>query len=322
MKRPALHFPCPVFLLLLLALPFSGYAGGPETGPERDFPAGRPYRRIISLYPAHTENLFSLGLRKEIIGVSKKEACPPGAGVKPLFSYHDDPERLLAAKPDLVLIRPMIEHGYPGLVSKLRGAGIRVVSIQPKSVEEMFRYWKELGTLTGREREAARMIDTFKRGLQWVASRLDTVPPGLRKRVYFEAIHSKMKTFSPSSIAMFVLKSAGGINVAGDARTVRQTNIAAYGKERILSHGDEIDVYLAQHGTMNPVTIRQIMEEPGFRAIRAVREGEVYLVDEKIVSRPTLRLLEGIREIARILYPDRFEGPGEPAAGGEETDNR
>ena len=93
-------------------------------------------------------------------------------------------------------------------------------------------------------------------------------------------------------------------NAAPDALQMRQTNIAAYGKERILARGEEIDVFLAQQGAMNPIRREDILSEPGFQAIRAVREGEVYVVDERIVSRPGPRLLDGVRTIAEILYPE------------------
>jgi iron complex transport system substrate-binding protein len=128
----------------------------------------------------------------------------------------------------------------------------------------------------------------------------------VKKKVYFESIHRKMKTFSPDSMAIFALETAGGINIAEDAKPVRNTNIAQYGKERILSHASEIDVYLAQSGAMNPPSIEMIEDEPGFKAIKAVINHQIYIIDEQIVSRPTLRLLEGIQEIGRILYPDVF----------------
>ena len=38
--------------------------------------------------------------------------------------------------------------------------------------------------------------------------------------------------------------------------------------------------------------------------IRAVREGRVLLVDEALVSRPTMQLLEGIETLRRLLYPN------------------
>ena len=265
-----------------------------------------PFKRIISLYGAHSENLFSLGLDEEIIGVSKNEAYPPRATTKPVFSYHDDAEKFIAAHPDLILIRPMIARGYANLVLKLQKAGITVVSLQPRTVDEMYSYWKKLGMLTGKERQSDKMIKEFNSGLKRVELLVKGIPSLKKKKVYFEAIHSKMKTFSPSSTAIFALKSAGGINVADDAQARRETNIAAYGKEHILSHAEEIDVYLAQHGAMNHAKVRRIKEEGGFSAIKAVREGKVYIIDEKIVSRPTMRLLDGIYEIGRILYPSRF----------------
>ena len=45
----------------------------------------KPFERIISLYGAHTENLFNLGLFKKIIGVSRHETYPPEALQKPVL---------------------------------------------------------------------------------------------------------------------------------------------------------------------------------------------------------------------------------------------
>ena len=264
----------------------------------------KPYKRIISLYGAHTENLFSLGLGREVIGVSRHENYPAQALTKPVFSYHDDPEKFLAARPDLVFVRPMIDRGYPQFVTRLEKSGITVVSLQPATVREMYEYWKILGVLTGRQAQASEMILHF----QNISASLKALSSSIvvKKRVYFESIHNKMKTFSPDSMAIFALETAGGINVAGDARPVRKTNIAGYGKERILSRATQIDVYLAQYGAMNRPTVSMIKNEPGFNAIKAVRDNQIFLIDEQIVSRPTLRLLEGIREIGKILYPNVF----------------
>ncbi|KPJ76094.1 MAG: peptide ABC transporter substrate-binding protein [Deltaproteobacteria bacterium SG8_13] len=264
----------------------------------------RPYRRIISLYGAHTENLFSLGLNAEIIGVGRNEVYPAEALDKRVFSYHDDPERFLAARPDLVLIRPMIDRGYPALVDRLEQSGVAVVSLQPVNIEEMFLYWQILGLLTGKKSRAEEMIGTFQAAAAACRSLFAEI--AVKKGVFFESIHSKMKTFAPDSMAVFVLESAGGINVAADAPRVRQTNIAAYGKERILAKAGQIEVYLAQYGAMNRPSIEMIRNEPGFRVIKAIREDQIYLIDEMIVSRPTMRLIDGIFEIGRNLYPDLF----------------
>ncbi len=260
------------------------------------------YNRIISLYSAHTENLVSLGAGDQIIGISTSDDYPEEILTKPRFSYREDAEKFIAARPDLVLVRPMIERSYPQLLDKLRQAGITIISLQPTSMAGIYEYWKKLGRLAGKVTNSEIMIDSFKKALAESEKQTVTVVMEKRPRVYFEAIHKKMKTFAPQSIAIFVLEQAGGLNIADDATQMRKTNIAAYSKEHILSKAEDIDVFIAQHGRMNPVNKEMILQEPGFMAIKAVREGRVFLIEEQLVSRPTLRILDGIRKIHGFLY--------------------
>ena len=261
-----------------------------------------PFTRIISLYSAHTENLVSLGAASQLIGISTSDDYPAEILTKPRFSYREDPEKFIAARPDLVLIRPMIKRSYPQLIDKLCQAGITVISLQPTSISEIFDYWQELGRITGHEKNAASMISRFKRDLNHIGKKVMAVPENQRPQVYFEAIHKKMKTFAPESIAIFALEQAGGINIAADASQMRKTNIAAYGKEKILVRAEEIDVFIAQQGRMNPVTRQIIEEESGFMAIKAIRQGKIFIINEAIVSRPTLRIINGVQRLYEILY--------------------
>ena len=277
---------------------------------------GAPYERIISLYGAHTQNLLAMGAADRLVGVDAQAAHLPGAKGKPVFSYHDDPERFLGARPDLVLIRPMIARGYPKLVDRLVQSGIQVVSVQPTGVGELADYWRQLGRLAGRPAPAEKMCRTFAAAVadfKRLSARVDQP-----KRVYFEAMHDTMKTFTPHAMAIFALETAGGINVAADAPVRVNNNIAVYGKERLLAHADQIDVFLAQKGAMNQASVATITAEPGFGVIKAVKSGAVYLIDEAIVSRPTLGLLQGIYRIGCLLYPTIYcsEGRAILAAAG------
>lgn len=274
----------------------------------RTIPVVQPFKRVISLYGAHTENLFKMGAEDVLIGVARNDVYPPQVSAKPGFSYHDGPERFLAAVPDLVLIRPMIDRGYAPLIQRLEQSGIRVVSLQPGTITEMVAYWRILGLLTGRAARAETMITAFQQAVAEFQALSASLRP--RKRVYFEAIHTRMKTFTPGSMPIFALETAGGLNVAADATRVRTTNIAYYGKERILSRAGEIDVYLAQQGAMNQPSLELIRAEPGYDVIKAVKDGQIFIIDESIVARPTWRLLYGINTIGNLLYPERFRDHG------------
>ena len=264
-----------------------------------------PYERIISLYGAHTENLFSLGLDQEIIGVGMNECYPPEALERPDFSYQEGPEKILAAQPDLVLVRPMIDRGYSKLMNTLERSGITVVSLQPGNIEEMYTYWEILGTLTGRQEQAGEMQDNFRSALDYLQElTADIQDP---KGAFFESMHQQLKTFAPESMPIFVLEAAGGKNAARNPRQVRGTNIADYGKERLLARADEIQVYFAQKGPMNQPDPERIKNRSGLHLLQAVQEDRVYTIDEALVSRPTMRLLQGIYQVGKHLYPELYD---------------
>jgi len=291
-----------LFILFIFSINCFSLTLSDKKGRQIDF--SKPFTRIISLYGAHTENLYYLGLEDTIIGVSVNDTFPSQVAKKPKFSYHDGPEKFLAFMPDLVLIRPMIDNGYPKLIHRLEKSGITVVSLQPSGINEMYDYWLKLGVLTGREQQAQKMIQDFKKKTDHIKTLTKEIQ--VKKKVYFQAIHTRMKTFTQGAMPIFALETAGGINVAWDAKASRNTNIAIYGKEQILAKASQIDVFLAQKGLMNTVSIEQVKQEPGFDVIKAIKNDQIYLIDENIVSRPVPRLFEGILTIGTILYPDIF----------------
>lgn len=289
------------FIFLFLALPFSVTAGSLVDISGQALADGSGFNRIISLYPAHTENLVILGGEELLVGISKSDDFPESIIAKPKFSYRDNPEKFIAAAPDLILVRPMIVRAYPQLLSRLQEAGITVVSLQPRSVEGIYAYWRDLASLVGKEQDAERMIVDFKTALSRYDAQNRQSSEEAKPWIYFESIHSKMKTIAPESIAAAVLAYGGGRNVAADAVARNNTNIASYGKEHILSHAPKIDIYLAQNGRMNQVSTEDIITEPGFASIKAVQQGQVYLIDEKLVSRPTMRLLLGVERVREVV---------------------
>jgi len=278
----------------------SAYEITDQDGLTHSFTA--PFKRIISLYPAHTENLAAMGAEKALIGISSSDTYPESILHKDKFSYHDTIEKFISARPDCVLIRPMIRRSAGTLVEKLQKFGVTVISLQPTTPEELYDYWHQLGLISGQITNSSLITKAFKDRLGHLTAEVQSIPQAERPVVYFESIHTRMKTFSPDSIAIFCLESAGGLNAAPDALPRRNSNIAGYSKERILSLAHTIDVFLAQSGRMNNITVDQIISEPGFGAIKAIQQNQVYLVDEHLVSRPTPRLLEGISYIQKLLY--------------------
>lgn len=254
----------------------------------------KPAKRIISLYAAHTENLVALGLEQEIIGVSRTETA---AAVKnrTVFDYRADPEKILAAEPDLVLVRPFVRRAHPEFIQAMENAGVVVASFYPDTFAEFDGYIERLAVLVGREQAAKDKLAAFHRELQALNR------PGAAKRpqVFFE-VSANQRTVTDASIPAGVIRAAGGdVVTLGGKPTAEGTSIVPYDLEQLVAVGDKIDYYVAQRGPMNAmVTPASIRSRPGYDTMRAVQSGGVIIVPEELVSRPTFQLLEGAKLLA------------------------
>jgi iron complex transport system substrate-binding protein len=266
----------------------------------------KPATRIISLYSAHTENLFTLGLENEIIGVGKSESFPHTALEKEVFDYRADPEKIIAAQPDLVIIRPFIERKNPNFVNALKRSGLTVVSLYPDNYEEFDEYIVKLGKVTGREKKAEQQLDIFNSELKDIENMTKNIKN--KVGVYFESSDREYKTVTEGSFADRAIALAGGRNIADDAVAIEKgSTIAVYGLERIIERGSEIDVFVTQRGVMGAGgNTHSISIRPGFNSVKAVKEGRILELNQKIISSPTFRQVTGIKEMMRFFYPDEF----------------
>lgn len=260
----------------------------------------KSFERIISLYPAHTEVLKDLGAEGRIVGAvrGRDEEMIPGVTE---FRLGDSVEKFIALNPDLVLVRPLVESKYAKLIEILRSQGVEVISLHPKTASELYGYWEGLGELSGREKEAGIYEATFearKKKLMGRSSR------GIR--VFFEARNSRnLYTSAPDSIASFVLETAGVENIFQGKQGRAGSSLISVKYEELLMEGADIDLYIAQAGTMNPRSLADIEGQRGAKYIKAIRDGRVLIIDESLMSRPTARLLDAVEDI--VDYIDRMK---------------
>lgn len=266
-----------------------------------------PASRIISLYSAHTENLFELGAGERLIGGHTTCVYPPEAAQTATFDYNGDPEYVIAAEPELVLIRPFIRRKVPDYVEELEKAGITVVSLYPESYDDFAGYIRKLALLTGTEEIAEQKLSQFYASIEEIQALTAAIAD--KQTVFFESTEVNIRTVSEGSMPDRAIEFAGGLNLAeGAAPMTAGSSIAEFGVERVLEHAADIDVYISQRGAMNSGgNLISIGERAGYDTIKAVQDGRVYLINEKLISSPTFRYYKGIRETARFLYPDLMD---------------
>lgn len=288
-------------LLLLFLIPVA--AGAEEIrftdARGKEIVLNQPAERIISLYSAHTENLFALGAGSRLIGGSNSEVYPEEATYLPVYHYREDPEKVIAAMPDLVLVRPMIDRVAPEYIEALERAGLTVASLYPDTAEEFDGYIRTLALITGTQQQAEILLADRQMRIDAISEKIKGTEP---VKVFFETSADPLRTLTSDALAAVSVALAGGELIATDADPNPGSSMVEYPIEKLLEKAEAVQVYVAQNGGMNKgVTLEDILTRPGYTAIRAVREGHVLVIDEKLVASPTFRQLEGIELLANAF---------------------
>lgn len=273
---------------------------------NREIVLEQPAQTVISLYSVHTENLFSLGLDDEIIGVGTSDKYPEAVLEKIQYSYKDDAELIIAANPDVVIVRSMIMNRYPDYIAAIEDAGITVVNLYCSDFNKFDDYISKLGMLVGKNDEAKSFLETFHAEIAVIEEKGSTIEH--KKVAYFESIGKKFKTTIPTAFAGNALRIVGLENAAKDIEFDGSTTVVAFGEEHLLAMGNDIEIYIAQKGTMNrAVSLEEIAARPGYDKMKAVVDGHVIIIDEKLVSSATMRYLDGLKELQEKIYGEELE---------------
>ena len=258
------------------------------------------YRRIISLYPGHTDNIAALGGEPLLVGLSRNDD-PNRLPQLPRFPLNSGAETLLALRPDLVLIRTLVEKQNPELKKVLERAGVTVCLIDPPSWDGFGDYLRRLAPLIGADpAEAAALWEKTRRDIHDESERRRAGRPA--PKVFMEATAKELHTCAPNSWAARLIALAGGINAASAAEPGRRGSaVAPWGLERVLQLSETgLDVYLVQHGPMNSSDIDSVLGRPWFSALKGVRAA---VVPERWLSRPSLSgLKDGGMALIQIFY--------------------
>jgi len=285
-------------LVIFLGTPPSFSAGlkvRDEVGREVTFPF--PPKRIVSLAPNITEILFSLGLDREIVGVSIHCNFPEKAKSKPrVGSYISlDFEKITSLKPDLIIATGA--GNTRDMVDRLGKLGFPSYVIYPKNFDDILKSILDIGHVVNREKEAKQITEEMRKRSQRVIELTKGLP---RPKVFVEISDAPIVTVGKGSFADDLIRLAGGQNIAGKEKEV----YPRFGMEEILKRAPEVIVI----SSMNPKgDYQKILQEWNrWETIPAVKNGRIRLIDSDLLDRPSPRIIDGLEALAGVLHPDRF----------------
>lgn len=247
--------------------------------------------RIVSLAPANTEILYSLGVLDRVVGVTTFDDYPPEVSALEKMGDFVTPnlEAITAVRPDLILVTTGVQAD---VIEKLENTGAAVVAIDPQSLEAVYASIGIVGAVTGEPAKAAEVVAEMKDELALIQEAIDVEPV----TCFIEIAQDPLFTAGAGTFINDLIEQAGGENIVTDEGYV------AYSLEQLVT--DDPEVYLATKGSMSDPA--QLEKRSGYASLTAVKGERVYVLDDNLVSRPGPRVIQGIRQIAEALHPDAF----------------
>ncbi|MGH9799264.1 MAG: ABC transporter substrate-binding protein, partial [Blastocatellia bacterium] len=170
-----------------------------------------PPQRIISLAPSVTETLFALGLGDRIAGVTAYCDFPEAAKSKEKVgdTLNPNPERLIALKPDLVVITTSSQ--LEKLTRQLGELNIPVYVTNPRSVSEVVTSIRNLGNATGASVEAEKIAGQMEARISEVETRVAALP---KPRVLYVLQAAPLITAGRNTFINDLVERAGGQSIS------------------------------------------------------------------------------------------------------------
>jgi iron complex transport system substrate-binding protein len=245
--------------------------------------------RIVSLAPSVTSILLSLGVGRELVGVSRWCKDVADVGSRPAVGdcWKMDMREVMRLRPTILIgsVPFAVET-----VQKILAEPVAFLAINPRTVADIFGDIRALGRLVERGRAAERLIRKMREGFADVARRARRRGTRARVRVYCEA-WPKPRISSPPWVAELV-EIAGGRMVVGPGSRVTDDEVARAAPELIV---------LAWAATGARAKTSTALRNLAWRDVSAVRNRRVVVIRDELLNTPGPPLVLGARELARAI---------------------
>ena len=295
-----------VLVILSLLIAVSAGCNEPSAPPTVVDDMGREVvidevpQRIVSFGPSITEILFALGLGEKVVGVSDYSDYPEEAKLKPSVgsAYAPSVETLVALEPDLVFT---LEHQE--LNSQLEALGMTFIIIDPEDIDGILKDIELIGMVTGTEDEAEELVESMQDTIDYVLALVEGAP---KVSVFFIIDATDLTlpwTAGPGSFIDALITMAGGENIAAEA----PGDWVQLSLEQVVGSDPDLIIIQTMTGDVPTVSIETLEEDDVWGEMKAIVEGNVFLINGDFVSRSGPRIVQGLEEMARIIHPELFE---------------
>jgi iron complex transport system substrate-binding protein len=249
-----------------------------------------PPKRIVSLSPTATEDLFAIGAGPQVVAVDDQSNYPANAPKTNLSGYTPNAEAIASYKPDLVVL----SSNPNGIVAALGKLHIRALLQPPaRDLDGAYAQIRRLGAVTGHAAGAAAVVKSLR---QRVAQVVASVPAGAKGLTFYEELSPDYYSATSKTFTGQVLTLLGLKDVA-DAADKTGSGYPKLSAEYIVASDPDL-IVLADTKCCGQTAAR-VKARPGWGSISAVTNGGVVGVSDDVASRWGPRIVQFMRAVAQ-----------------------
>ena len=255
-------FPFSFFLLTFcfFLFPFSGFS--------------QTAKRVISLAPSITENIYLLGAQDKLVGCTSYCTLAVNDGKEQVGSTIDiNMEKVLMLKPDLVLAMMLTK---PQDIATMKRLGIKVELIPtPKNFDEICTQTVKIAGLLGIENTAKYLVQKSKQtvdSLKNIAGRNHE-----KKKIFFQLGANPIFTVLENTFMNDFILFCNGENIANGLTKGSMT------RESVLMKNPDVIIV----ATMGGFGIEEQKIWNSYAGLNAVKNKRIFLIDSETACSPT-----------------------------------
>jgi len=245
--------------------------------------------RVVSLAPSLSEIVVELGSADLLVGVLDAGERPAELKDLPSVGRYGqlDMERLLSLKPDLLLLWP--GSVGPAQREQLKRLNIPTFVAEPHTLDQLAAQIEAIATQLGRPARGVTLATDLRQKLDNLRQRYRRDEP---LRVFYQVWDRPLYTVGGGQIISDALEVCGAHNVFAD-QTLPAPQVSV---EAVLQRNPE--VILASDRA-------QLEAWKAWPQVAAVAQGQLLLVTDKGLERPSGQMIEATAKLCQLIAPDR-----------------
>ncbi|MEK1942658.1 MAG: helical backbone metal receptor [Pseudomonas sp.] len=245
--------------------------------------------RVVTLAPSLSEIMLELDAADLLVGVLDGGERPAALAQLPSVGRYGQlqMERLLALKPDLLLLWP--DSISAAQRQQLLGFGIPLFEAQPQKLQQLAEQFQAIGERVGRGETGRQRAAEFRQRLAALKQRYQRAVP---LPVFYQIWNAPLYTVGGEQIISDALTVCGAKNVFAELKLpAPQVSVeAVLGRDpHVIIAGDSAQ-------------LKGWSKWPG---LTAVRSKQLLVLPNKGIERPSLQMLEATEQLCQALAPMR-----------------